>query len=103
MKRLLAMGITGMILLTGCAYNPKIDTRGRSGTHDSDQARNITNDVNHCRTVAGAMTNRAWDEYKQLTNLYFTTVTLGIVPLREKTYVRRVKQCLRGRGHSVID
>lgn len=103
MTKTFTIMIAALVVLTGCAYNPKIDTRGRSGTYDSDQARNITNDINHCRTVAGSITNRAWDEYKQLTNLYFTTVTLGIVPLRERTYVRRVKQCLKGRGHSVID
>lgn len=102
MKKIIILIITG-VLLQQCAYNPKIDTAGRSGTYNTDQARLITNDVNHCKKIADEMTVRAIDEWKQLTNLYVSTVTLGLIPLREKTYNRRVKQCLTGRGHSVLD
>lgn len=102
MKKIITVIITG-ILLQQCAYNPKIDTAGRSGTYNTDQARLITDDVQHCKKIADEITNRAWDEWKQISNLYATTITLGIIPLREKTYNRRVKQCLTGRGHSVLD
>ena len=41
-----------MFLLTSCAYNPVIDTAGRSGTFNEDKAKEITNDIQHCKFVA---------------------------------------------------
>ena len=103
MKNTITAGLLGVILLTGCAYNPAIDTAGRSGTFDQARAQEITNDLQHCNQLARQNTIRVIDEVQQLSNLYLSTVTLGIIPSREKTYNRRVRQCLQGRGHSVID
>ena len=44
-------------LLHACAYKPLIDTAGRSGTFDTDQAKEITNDIQHCKTLAKENTN----------------------------------------------
>lgn len=94
--------IAGVLMLNACAYNPVIDTAGRSGTYNSDQARLITNDVNHCKIVADKNTNKAVDTLLQASNWYWSTATLGIIPKREMEYKKIVKQCLKGRGHSVI-
>ncbi len=39
-------------LLQACAYKPIIDTAGKSGTFNTDQAKEITNDLQHCKTLA---------------------------------------------------
>ena len=43
---------TLLFTLQACAYNPVIDTAGRSGTFNNDMAREITNDVQHCQKLA---------------------------------------------------
>ncbi len=94
--------ITAMVMLTNCAYNPKIDTAGRSGTFDVDQAREITNDIQHCKQFADDNTFRLYDSLNWGWGQYFHIATLGIVPAREMKYKSRVQKCLEGRGHSVI-
>jgi len=92
-----------LILLTGCSYTPKIDTVGRSGTFPDTQAERLTNDIQICKRYADEHTFRLYDTLNQGWGAYFHYATLGIVPKRESAYKRRVDQCLRGRGHSVID
>jgi len=94
--------IASAILLNACAYNPVIDTAGRSGRYNSDQAKLITNDIQHCKTIADTNTNRTIDYTKQLVNFYFSSITIGIIPARELEYNALVKECLKGRGHSVL-
>ena len=55
-KTMLTLGIV-CTLLNACAYKPIIDTAGRSGTFDTDQAKEITNDTQHCQTIAKNNTN----------------------------------------------
>ena len=50
-----------------------IDTAGRSGTYDEDKAREITNDVQHCRELADEHTIRVWDTWSQAVNIYAST------------------------------
>ena len=92
-----------MLATAGCAYNPAIDTAGRSGTFTDARAQEITNDLQHCNKLAADNTFRPLDEAQQITNAYINFVTLGIVPKRKKLYDSRVLQCLKGRGHSVIE
>ena len=55
-KTILTLGLL-CTLLNACAYKPIIDTAGRSGTFDSDQAKEITNDTQHCDKLAKDNTN----------------------------------------------
>ena len=91
------------LLITGCAYNPVIDTAGRSGTFHEEKAVEITNDVQHCRELADEHTVRTLDYMQEAVNMYVSYGTLGIVPRRESTYKVRVRKCLEGRGHSVLN
>ena len=100
MKKTLLM--MTLISLTACAYNPRVDTHGRSGTFTADQASEITNDIQHCRQFADEHTFRLYDTLNQGWGAYFHYATLGIVPKRESVYKRRVDDCLKGRGHSVV-
>ena len=95
--------IIAAFAISGCSYTPIVDTAGRSGAYDEDRAREITNDIQHCQQLADENTNRTIDAITQVTNLYASIGTLGMIPRKESTYKTRVRKCLEGRGHSVID
>jgi len=95
----LLIGLT----LAGCSYNPVIDTAGRSGTFPNAQAVEITNDIQHCRKLADEHTIRTLDTVQEGVNMYVSYGTFGIIPRRESTYKVRVRKCLEGRGHSVLN
>jgi hypothetical protein len=100
MKKILAYST--IALISACAYNPVIDTKGRSGRYTTDQAQNITDDVQHCKELADQHVIRTVDYGKQVINWYWNNVTLGLVPERTTEYQRLVQECLKGRGHNVI-
>jgi hypothetical protein len=50
-KTILLCGLLAT-LLQACTHRPIIDTAGRSGTFNTDKAREITNDTQHCKTIA---------------------------------------------------
>jgi len=50
MKKTILLTVLFMTLLQSCAYKPIIDTAGKSGTFNTDQAKEITNDMQHCKT-----------------------------------------------------
>jgi hypothetical protein len=105
MKRMLQkilMSSCALLLLAQCAYNPRIDTRGRSGTYDTDRAAEITTDIQICREFADQHTFRTYDSLSWAWGQYLHYVSLGLIPDRELKYNSRVDQCLQGRGHSVI-
>ena len=95
--------IAGFFFLAGCSYQPIIDTGGRSGTYAENKAAEITNDVQHCKDLADEHTVKTVDQVQTAMNWYFSTATFGIIPRKESTYKKRVRRCLEGRGHSVID
>lgn len=102
MKTKIITLIFACVLMNACAYNPVIDTAGRSGTFNDDMAREITNDVQHCQKLADKNTFRLYDSANQIWSAYFHYGTLGIIPQREWKYKTRVQDCLKGRGHSVV-
>lgn len=90
-------------LLSACSYSPIIDTAGRSGTYNENKANEITNDIQHCKQLADEHTVRSVDNVSSAMNWYASAATLGMIPRKESTYKKRVRKCLEGRGHSVID
>jgi hypothetical protein len=51
-KTILTLAIS-CTLLSACAYSPVIDTAGRSSaSFNESQAKEITNDLQHCKTLA---------------------------------------------------
>ena len=95
--------LIALIVASGCSYQPIIDTVGRSGTYTESKADQITNDVQHCKQLADEHTVTSMDQVQTAMNWYFSTATLGIIPRKESTFKKRVRRCLEGRGHSVID
>jgi len=88
---MLIVGILA-IFLNACAYNPIIDTAGKSGTFNTDQAKEITNDLQHCKSLA--------DQY--------STFWGGLVfwiesPTADTQHESIYRKCLMNRGHSVLN
>jgi hypothetical protein len=102
MKTILLLMLS-MTLLQACAYKPIIDTAGRSGTFDSDKANLITNDIILCEQLAEKHTNDLVESYKVVHNWYLRPSTLWLMPKAEYTNNKLVRNCLKGRGHNVIN
>ena len=80
-------------LLTSCAsYKPLIDTAGKSGTFNEDKAKEISNDIQHCKEIARENTNL-------LSNISFWLMS----PTAQTKYEDIYRKCLINRGHSVLN
>jgi hypothetical protein len=90
-KTILLCGLLAT-LLQGCAYKPLIDTAGRSGTFNTDQAREITNDTQHCKTLA-----------KENTTFVDNILFWSVSPTMDTKYESITRKCLTKRGHSVLN
>jgi len=90
-KTILTLAIS-CTLLSACAYKPIIDTAGRSGTFNNDQAKEITNDMQHCKTLA-----------KENTTFVGNIVYWSLSPTMDTKKESLIKKCLTNRGHSVLN
>ena len=80
-------------LLTSCAsYKPIVDTGGRSGTFDEDKAKEISNDLQHCKQMAKDNTNIT-------SNISFWLMS----PTAQTQYEDIYRKCMINRGHSVLN
>ena len=91
MKNILLIA-TLVCFLIGCAYNPIIDTAGKSGTFNTDQAKEITNDIQHCKTIADNNTDF-------ISNIIFWIGSVDADTEHQSIY----RKCLVNRGHSVLN
>ena len=91
MKKILLLAIL-VGFLNACAYKPIIDTAGRSGTFDTDQAKEITNDTQHCDKLAKDNTNF-------ISNITFWALNQNM----DTKYESIMRKCLTKRGHSVLN
>ena len=93
MKKTILLIAIFVCLLQGCVkYKPIIDTAGRSGTFDSDQAKEITNDTQHCDKLAKDNTNF-------ISNITFWALNQNM----DTKYESIMRKCLTKRGHSVLN
>ena len=81
-----------LTLLQGCAYKPIIDTAGKSGTFNTDQAKEITNDMQHCKTLA-----------KNNTTFVGNILYWSLSPTMDTKYESIMRKCVENRGHSVLN
>ena len=104
MRKMMIVIVASLTLLQGCAtYKPVIDTNGRSGTFNEDKARMITDDLQHCKTLAKDNTNMFVESGKYVWNYYFRSATLWLSPKAEYDYPMLYRNCLKGRNHNVIN
>jgi len=92
-----------MLILTNCTYKPVIDSAGRSGTFNQDNANQITNDIILCEELADRNTNEIVESYKVVHNWYIRPQTLWLMPKAEYTKHKLIRNCLVNRGHSVLN
>jgi len=91
MKNILLLAIL-VAFLNGCAYNPIVDTAGKSGTFNTDQAKEITNDLQHCKTIADNNTD------------FIGNIIYWIGSVEAETEHQSIyRKCLTNRGHSVLN
>ena len=90
-KTILTLGLL-CTLLNACAYKPIIDTAGKSGTFNTDQAKEITNDMQHCKTLA-----------KNNTSFVGNIVYWSLSPTMDTKKESLTRKCLINRGHSVLN
>ena len=92
MKKTILFTVVFCTLLSACAYKPIIDTAGRSGTFNNDQAKEITNDMQHCKTLA-----------KENTTFVGNIVYWSLNQNMDTKYESIMRKCLKKRGHSVLN
>ena len=81
-----------MLFATSCAYKPVVDTAGRSGTFTEDKAREITNDLQHCKMIADHNSS------------FIGSIIFWVEsPTAETQHESIYKKCLVNRGHSVLN
>ena len=102
MKNILLIMLS-LSLLQACSYKPIIDSNGRSGTFNNSTAENITNDIILCKELAKENTNQLVESYKVVHNWYLRPGVLWLMPKAEYTNNKLVRNCLKGRGHNVIN
>ena len=78
--------------INACAYKPIIDTAGKSGTFNTDQAKEITNDLQHCKTLA-----------KNNTTFVGNILYWSLSPTMDSKEESLTRKCLTNRGHSVLN
>jgi len=93
MKTILLCGLIAT-LLQGCAkYDPLIDTAGKSSSNfDTNQAKEITNNIQHCDKIA-----------KDNTNFVSNILYWSVSPTMDTKYESIVRKCLIQRGHSILN
>ena len=90
-KTILTLGLV-CTLLNACAYSPIIDTAGKSGTFNTDQAKEINNDLQHFKTLA-----------KNNTTFVGNILYWSLSPTMDTKKESLTRKCLTNRGHSVLN
>mgnify|MGYP006233228495 FL=1 len=81
-----------LLFLANCAYKPVIDTAGRSGTFNEDKAKEITDDLHHCKLVADQ------------NSTFWGGIAFWIEsPTADTQHESIYRKCLINRGHSVLN
>jgi len=88
-----------IILLTSCSSKIIHDPRGNKG---EEVAQRYLDDKYSCEQLAKENTNGVVEGYKVVHNWYIRPSFLFLIDKMEYSYNNLVKECLRGRGHSIL-
>ena len=92
MKKILLLAIL-VGFLNACAYKPIIDTAGKSSSNfNTDQAKEITNNIQHCDKIAKDNTNF-------ISNITFSALNQNM----DTKYESIMRKCLTLRGHAILN
>ena len=103
MKKVILLSFI-LINLTNCStYKPIIDTKGRAGTWNEARAVEITDDSQHCRTLADEHITTSIEIQNFIILNILRPASFGVVSVPEDTKKNYIKNCLKGRNHNVIN
>ena len=103
MKKIILLSLI-LLNLTNCStYKPIIDTKGRAGTWNEARAVEITDDIQHCRTLADEHITTSMEFQNFIILNILRPASLGVVSVPEDTKKNYIKNCLKGRNHNVIN
>ena len=88
-----------IILLTSCSSKIIHDPRGNKG---EEVSMRYLDDKYSCEQLAKDNTNGVVEGYKVVHNWYIRPSFLFLIDKMEYSYNNLVKECLRGRGHSIL-
>ena len=103
MRKMMIVIVASLTLLQGCVPNMVVHTGGRSGTFNEDKARMITDDLQHCKTLAKDNTNTLVESGKAVYNVWWRASTLWLADKLEYNYPKIYRNCMNNRGHSVVN
>tara|TARA_R100000655_G_scaffold2307_1_gene9325 strand:- start:3372 stop:3686 length:315 start_codon:yes stop_codon:yes gene_type:complete len=89
--------------LNACVPNVVVDTKGRSGTFDFSRAEDLTNDRILCEQLVKDNVNLVVDYSRFAFAKYVEIGTIGLIKADELKAKKINRECLRNRGHSVLD
>ena len=102
MKKLILLSL--VLSLTSCStYTPIIDSKGRAGSWNEARATEITDDIQHCRTLADEHITTSMEIQNFIILNILRPASLGVVSVPEDTKKNYIKKCLAGRNHNVIN
>jgi hypothetical protein len=102
MKKLILLSL--VLSLTSCStYTPIIDSKGRAGSWNEARATEITDDIQHCRTLANDNITTSMEVQNFIILNILRPASLGVVSVPEDTKKNYIKKCLAGRNHNVIN
>ena len=102
MKNIMGV-IVSFTLLTNCSTHLIVDTKGKSGTFNKSTAHELTDDRILCNQIVKNNVNGAFDNTKFLYTKYIEIATLGLVKAKERKATKINRNCLKQRGHSVLN
>jgi hypothetical protein len=103
MKKIILLSLI-LLNLTNCStYKPIIDTKGRAGTWNEARAVEITDDIQHCRTLAQEHITTSIEIQNFIILNILRPASFGVVSVPEDTKKNYIKNCLKGRNHNVIN
>ena len=102
MKKILLLAVFAT-LLQACVPKMVVDTKGRSGTFDYSRAEDLTNDKILCEELVKENVNLVFDYTRFAFAKYVELGTVGIIKADELKSKKINRECLKGRGHSILN
>ena len=102
MKKILLLAVFAT-LLQACVPKMVVDTKGRSGTFDYSRAEDLTNDQILCEELVKENVNLVFDYTRFAFAKYVELGTVGIIKADELKSKKINRECLKNRGHSILD
>jgi len=103
MKKTILISTILVSFLNACVPNVVVDTKGRSGTFNYSTAEDLTNDKILCEQLVKDNVNLAFDYSRYAFAKYVEIGTIGLIKADELKSKKINRECLKNRGHSVLD